>query len=192
MEKVLLSAYASVIDGERAFYCSMPLTSGRRFVEWAAGHGLTSADVDSADPALSDDHYRSVIRPNRDHAQQVVRKLRERTRNIVIDPSALPSVPGWTQGDWRSFWADVIERFAHAVYFVDDWAYSNGCAYEFYVAHRLGRSTFDERYQPITLSAGLEKIREATADLCQQGQTTDFLEEVIGLLEALQPTPAAA
>lgn len=54
--ELLLSTYASVLDGKRALYCSMPITSGPRFLAWLAKHGITASDVDSTKQALREDH----------------------------------------------------------------------------------------------------------------------------------------
>jgi hypothetical protein len=163
----------------------MPITSGQRFLVWLAKHKITASDVDSTKQTLREDHRQSVIVPNRKHAQQVVHTIRAHSNEIVIDPSALPYIPDWTQEDWRSFWEHVIERFARAVYFVDDWAYSNGCAYEFYVAHRLGLPVYDERGELLDLAAGRKKINDAASDFKERNHPTSFHVEVLELLNTL-------
>ena len=190
--ELLLSTYASILDGKRALYCSMPITSGRRFLDWLAKHRITAADVDSTKQALREDHRQSVIIPNREHAQQVVHAIRTRNNEVVIDPSALPHIPNWTQHVWRSFWEHVIERFAQAVYFVDDWAYSNGCAYEFYVAHRLGLPVYDEHSNLLDLTTGKEKIVAAAADFEKRNHPADFHVEILELIDTLSVTSTEA
>ena len=182
---LMLDVYASVLDGGAAAYCSTPITSGRRFIAWLEGIGKSFADVDAAGSAYHEQHLKEVIEPNRLHAQRVIRKLREASGRVIIDPTAVPYIEGWTQVDWRTFWRRVIERYAHTAYFVDDWCYSNGCAYEFWVAHRKGIPTLDEHQQPLSREQGISLICKAADEMDQLGASTTFLREVQRDLERL-------
>lgn len=175
----MLEVYKSVLDTNGVFYCSAPITSGKRYLDWLKRIEKQFVDIDSADKSYHELHFKEVINPNRKHAQKVIERLRQQTGNIVVDPTALPCISGWTQQDWRSFWQQVIERYATTAFFVNDWQYSNGCVYEFYVAQKKGIPTFNEEQQPLNLAIGIDMITEAILSVQQRGGSTSFVEEVL-------------
>ena len=85
------------------------------------------------------------------------------------------------QDDYRRLWAGVIERYVTLVVFVDGWAYSDGCAFEFFVAKAHDLGTVDQRESPIGLDVGMVAIRSAIADL----QGVDDVAFLGRVLEAL-------
>jgi hypothetical protein len=119
-------------------------------VEWYAteGHRLRT-DVALYERA----HREKVMLPNCEAAGPVVSELRARSL-IAIDPTAF-SPAGWTQPEFREFWALVIRRFACEVRFVDGWEYSDGCAYECLVACEEGLR--------MTTAAGVLRREEPTS-----------------------------
>lgn len=181
----MLEVYKSVADSTDVLYCSAPITSGRRYIEWLERIGECFADLDGVDNSHREAHYNEVIEPNRTHAQQFIQKLRARSCCIVVDPTALPSLPGWSQPDWRSFWGKVIERYATEAFFINDWQYSNGCVYEFWVAHSKGIPVFSEDKQLLTLKVGISLIMEAVIKIQQHNQPTDFLEQTLDNINKL-------
>ena len=184
---MMLEVYKSVLGGEKALYVSLPITSGRRFIEWLELTGKCAADVDNLDKRGKESHNTQVVIPNSVHAKQVIQRIRETTRQIVIDPSAIPPITGWKQEDWRFFWGQVIERYAAAALFVDDWQYSNGCVYEFWIAHKQGIPTMDEQKRSLQLEQGVGLITESSAEMRRHGASTDFVEQVLRDLEQISP-----
>ncbi len=182
---LMLEVYESVVDGTDIFYCSAPVTSGKRYINWLEQIGKSFADIDSADKDYQESHFREVIEPNRLHAQQIIQRLREQTGCIVVNPTALPPLPDWTQRDWYSFWGKVIERYVTTAFFINDWQYSKGCVYEFWVAQREGIPTFDEGKCPLSLEAGINMVAEAIAIMQQQGQSIAFIETILDKLKEL-------
>ena len=181
----MLDVYESVLDGETACYCSAPVTSGKRYIDWLKRIGKNFADIDAAHADYHEHHFQEVIAPNRAHAQRIIQKLRTERGQVVIDPTAIPYIEGWTQHDWRSFWQRVIERYVRTAFFIDDWQYSNGCVYEFWVAHKKGIPTLDEKGRALTLEAGITLIEKALAEMRQQGTPASFIESVLPDLAAL-------
>jgi hypothetical protein len=55
----------------------------------------------------------------------------------------------------------VIEYYITTAFFINDWQYSNGCVYEFWVAQKKGIPTFSETQQPLNLKTGVNLINEA-------------------------------
>lgn len=182
---MMVEVYKSVLGTDEVLYCSSPVTSGKRYIDWLESIGKKFADIDSADETHRILHHQEVIEPNRQHAQVIIQNLRYKTGKIVVDPTALPHIPGWTQQDWRLFWQQVIECYITTAFFVNDWQYSNGCVYEFWVAQKKGIPTFSETQQPLNLKAGINLINEAIITLQQRQGNTKFIEKVFQDLENL-------
>lgn len=182
---LMLEVYESVVDGTDVFYCSAPITSGKRYISWLKRIEQRFVDIDNADKDCRESHLREVIEPNRLHAQQLIQRLRKQTGCIVVNPTTLPPLPGWTQRDWYSFWGKVIERYVTTAFFINDWQYSKGCVYEFWVAQRQGIPSFDEGKHPLSLEAGINMVAEAVAVIQQQGQSTSFIEMTLDRLKEL-------
>jgi len=175
--RALLEILASVIEGRTAVYLSAPITSGKRFSEW---HTQRNGDFNPSHPEHRAEHQREVIDPNRAHAQSIARPLRSQWAKVLIDPTAVADFPEWTQGDYRCLWAHVIQQYVDTIIFVDNWQYSNGCAYEFLIAQQTGAATLREDQQPLTLTDGEQLIRMALADMRGQPfSSTLFLEQVV-------------
>ena len=175
----ILGAIGCLVASRSAVYVSTPLTTGRRWAEWAAQAGAPNPGNRDYGRLLE----AAVVGPNRENARHFVQALRTETHATVIDPSALPDVSGWTQPDYRAFWAEVIERYAQTVVFLDGWEYSHGCAYEYLVATKCGAETLSQDMAPITLSQAIALIRAAIQEFLKRGQPVDFLEEIVGRLD---------
>ena len=177
---LLLEGLASVIEGRTATYVSSPLTTGQTAAEWHLRNG--------GRPAADDEGFRrDVMEPNRTAAASYVRELRK-TRGVVIDPTAMGDLPGWTQPDYRYFWGRVIELYANEVVFRDAWQHSSGCAYEFFVALQSGASTIREDLTPLSLEDGQALVRAAVEECETRGVSAEFLR---GVVEALGEVAAA-
>lgn len=159
----LLNILGSVIVGRAAVYVSAPITSGRRLALWV---GSRNVEFDPSHPENQAEFQREVLEPNCAHAQDVVSSLRKKFPNVVIDPTALKDIDGWTQDDYRHLWAKVIEQYATTVVFVDGWQYSNGCSYEFLISYQSASEhcplVLNENLKPLTIEQGLKHIRAAT------------------------------
>ncbi len=181
----MLEVYKSVLNQNGVLYCSAPVTSGKRYLDWLECIGKNFIDIDRADKNYHDSHFREVIEPNRKHAQRFIFQLREETEQIVIDPTALSPIPEWKQQDWRSFWRQVIEKYVSTVFLVDDWQYSNGCVYEFWIAQKNEIPTLNEDRQTLNLATGINMIAETIVKVKQKGGNTTFIEEILNNLKSL-------
>ncbi len=161
---MMLMVYASVINGNYAVYCSAPITTGRRYFDWLKKIEQSFLDIDNTDIRYRESHFQEVIEPNRAHAQNIINEIRKKSL-IVIDPTALDNIDGWTQEDWYYFWGKVIERYADNVLFIDGWQYSNGCVTEFWVACTKQIPVLDENQCFLSLEKGIEMIKEAISIL---------------------------
>lgn len=184
--EAMLNVLSTAVEGRAAVYLSAPITSGRRYTAWRVSRG------GSAPEPSQEEVRREVIEHNRAHAARVAQWLRSSCGATLVDPTRLEDLPGWTQDDYRTFWALVVERFACRVFFLDDWQYSNGCSYEFLTALRCGVPTFDERERPLSLAEGMRLVGAAVAEMRGQSLPTSFLERVLEELARLHSTETEA
>jgi hypothetical protein len=174
---IILEGVASVVEGRTATYVSSPLTTGQTASEWHLRNG-------SRAPAGDEGFRRDVIEPNRTAAAAYVRALRK-TRGVVIDPTAMGDLRGWTQPDYRFFWGRVIELYANEVVFRDGWQHSSGCSYEFFVAVQSGALTLREDLTRLALEDGQALVRAAVEECETRGVSAAFLRGVVAALGEL-------
>ncbi len=178
--EILTEVLTSVVDGRSALYVSSPLTTGQRAFEWhRKNSGVTSLAQMEPHPAFR----RDVMEPNRDEAARFTRDLRETSNRLVIDPTAVGDLPGWTQADYRVFWGRVIERYVETAVFRDGWQYSSGCAYEFLAASTAGAQLLNEDLTPLALEEGRALLADAVRESRTRGLPAEFLEHVLETLE---------
>jgi hypothetical protein len=175
-----LGTFAAVIEGRQATYVSSPLTTGPRAYEWHQRNGSKTRPQ----AKFKED----VLEPNKADASKFVKDLRKRTSRIVIDPTALPDLPGWEQSDYRFFWGRVIETYCDQVILRDGWQFSSGCSYEYFVAASLGLTTLRENMAPLPFSEAHELLQMAIAETERHGTKAAFLRSVSDALmqEALR------
>ncbi|HAF13408.1 MAG TPA: hypothetical protein DHU55_01110 [Blastocatellia bacterium] len=177
--EALLNILASVVVERSAVYVSAPITSGKRLAKWL---GSRNVEFDPSHPESYAEFQREVLEPNCEHAQDIITNLRKQFPNVVIDPTALRDIDGWTQDDYRYLWARVLEQYATTVVFIDGWQYSNGCSYEFLVSYQSSSDhcplVLNENLKPLTLDQGLTLIRAAISEMKEAGLSTEFLERV--------------
>jgi hypothetical protein len=173
--EAFVAGLSSVLDRGTAIYVSSPLTSGRRAAEWHLQNGRDENP---------EGFRRHVFALNRADAACFAQELRARTHREVIDPGAVDDLEGWTQNDYRVCWGRVIQEYAKTVVFRDGWQYSNGCAYEFAVAHEAGLEVVTDDWSPLSSADGRALLVAATEDLRSQDASVEFLEGVVASLDA--------
>jgi hypothetical protein len=145
--------------GNRVLYISVPITSGRRFLEWYSEEGC------NLNP-YSDEYFeqkeKHVLIPNQDSSKIIIENIRQRTSCTVIDPSNLENTElKWEQKEFYDFWDEFISDCVDEVLFVDGWEYSIGCCYEFASAVEKGKIIIDQSMLPFSLEVGIARIRKS-------------------------------
>src|SRR5436853_6757845 len=108
IEKIL-EVMRGVVPAHSAIYVSAPITSGRRLTDWYVRSNGSLPNRSHPDYATQ--HIREVIEPNRAHAAAIVHDVRTRFPNrIIIDPTAVADLDGWTKDDNRTFCGGVNRR----------------------------------------------------------------------------------
>jgi hypothetical protein len=180
--ELMLQAYESALAPRTAIYCSAPITSGRRYIEWLqTRRERTSIDeLSNEERAL---HQKHVIEPNQRHGKQVADRLRQRSGKPVIDPTAVGPVEGWRQADWIAFWEEVIGRYVSELVMIEGWEYSFGCTHEFWFAQSHDLPCYNESISLISPSDAVRSIRRAIGELEAINVDAAKLKSVLRLLE---------
>ncbi len=174
----LAKTFAAVVEGHDAVYVSSPLTTGESYIEWRS----TSSAPDVGDAMYAEAFSRAVVEPNRERAREYVARLRGERAEVVIDPTALPDLAGWSQEDYRSLWGEVIARYVRLLVLRNGWEHSDGCTYEFVVAIQSGIPIEHEDVSPMTREEGIELIRASVAQRQAIGISVEF---ALAALDAL-------
>lgn len=170
-EAILSTFECQAIDSDMVVYLSTPITSGVLAVH--SKRGGVSSLYDTA--TTQDETPADSIRHNAARADAFAQAARSRySGHIVIDPSRLLDVPGFTQPDYHHLWCAFIERYSSVVAFNDSWEFSTGCALEFVTAISCEKETLNSSFQPIAAHEGLQLLRVATQLLTEIGRPTDL------------------
>jgi hypothetical protein len=181
--EAFLNLLGSVIDDRTAVYISAPITSGWRLADWVNSRNV---DFDSSHAESYVEFQRKVLEPNYQHAQNIIRNLRKQFTEVVINPTKLKDIEGWSQDDYRYLWGRVIEQYAGTVIFIDGWQYSNGCSYEFLVSQQCSKNesrlVLNEQLEPLSPETGIALIESAISEVRRANIPTEFLEQVAAQL----------
>lgn len=160
--EVLLKLIGLCADDRHPFsYLSVPITTGRAYLDYHAGAGQGAEG--------SAGHGRKLARTdNERRAIATAQRLRGKLPGTVIDPSRV-TISGWEQDDYHIFWVEVIKRYTETMYFLDGWQYSDGCAIEFATAIQLGLPAFTEHMKPLDSSDGHELLHSAIDEYLSVG-----------------------
>jgi hypothetical protein len=182
--RLLVEVLSSALAQRSTWYLSTPITTGARFSEWQE-----TQDLKPTDREYAASFAKHVVEPNIEAAKEVVERLRGDSR-IVIDPTSVGAIEGWSQADYHVFWGEVIETFSHSVVFMNGWHESNGCVYEFVVAQRAGCSTYGQDLSPIDVTVAIRLIEGVIEGARQSGESRRFLEGAVRQLRSTSMTGA--
>ncbi len=167
--RMALLALDCVLNGEKAVYASSELTTGPRLYRLLREWKLK--DTAALKKALGEAEFQRLIwDPNAAEADAFARELRSRIpgRPLVVTPAPFLA-PGWGQEEYLAFWETAIRTRFQALYFSDDWEWSNGCTFELAVAWDAGLPTYTASGQSLGLEDGVALIVRAAEALETEG-----------------------
>ena len=177
--EVLLSVVERCADNRHPFaYLSVPLTTGRAFIE-----SLARRDGAPVDPERVRADRNITVAHNRRRAYEAAARLRASLSGMVIDPSRFADVPGWEQADYHTFWIMVIEQYAEKIFFLDGWQYSVGCTIEFGTAVQLGLPMLTNHLTPLDAATGKKLVLAAIDEYSAAGLDTEPLRDALSIAE---------
>lgn len=176
--KQLLQVYRTVINDTSAIYISTPMTSGLLYMK-----AFESLTEDEKKTGLDADRRNSLFNENCQHARSVAAMTRLHfPTSVVIDPTRI-EIEGWEQNDYLTFWRQVIIDNVQVIRFVNNWHYSNGCAYEFLIGAITNKVMIDEEENTIYPLKGRDLIQRAYDEHLENGYDNQFLLSVIKSLD---------
>lgn len=152
-------------------YLSTPMTTGKRYLKTV-----------QFDLPINKNKF---LKQNMQNAKKVCKKIQAIVDLPVINPT-IYQLENFESNDYLAFWVELIQLGCKTVYFVDDWEYSCGSAYEFLIAQQIGIPCLDQNGEPISLSEGYKKLSAAIED-SQLYVDTSFLKQVKNDLLKINP-----
>ena len=182
----VLSGIDCALNGERAIYCSSELTTGVRLYDCLREHHLrTSRELKDK---LGEQWFEAnVFKANSRGATEFAHAVRARLGNetMVITPAPF-DCQGWSQLEYLFFWEELIRTRIKAVWFNENWEYSNGCTFELSVALDEELATFDREGNPLEPEQAIRKIEKAIDRLDADQFDTAKLREALDRLHAMR------
>jgi hypothetical protein len=178
--EVLLSVVGRCVDERHPFaYLSVPLTTGRAYMELRARYAAMGNECDEEFQAERE----RTIAENRGRAHEAAERLRANLPGMIIDPSRFTDVQGWEQKDYHAFWAKVIGQYAEEVFFLDGWQYSVGCTIEFSEAVKLGLPTLTTELAALNAATGRQLVHAAVNEYIEVGLDHEPLRDALSITE---------
>jgi hypothetical protein len=156
------------------------MTTGPAFVRWKQQLGN---EITESDRRYWIEHQSKVVEENLARVAPVVVRLRKTLPDPLIEPTSL-SVAGWTQGDYRAFWCEVIRRWCHSIVLSEGWQFSTGCCFEATAAIHMGLHLLNEDLEEIDTAVVAANVSEARDELVSIGMATDDYLDAAELLLA--------
>lgn len=144
-------------------YVSTPMTTGKRYFE----------ALKSGKPFNRED----ILKQNADRARFLEKKLKGARKTRTIINPAEHKFEGFGPDDYLGFWVEVIKSKCEILYFVDNWEYSSGSAYEFLQAQSKNIPCYTESMMFMHDYDGLNKIKKAVEEW-RPYIDTSFLQSV--------------
>jgi hypothetical protein len=174
----MLQPYATLISGKNAIYVSTPMTSGLLYMD-----SLAKMTPEERNTGLSEQAKQQLFEQNCQHAKTVAAMTKWMYPHAyVIDPTQF-SMKGWEQNDYLTFWREVLLGYVNTIRFVNNWYYSNGCAYEFLVGATSNKIMIDEGGKTINVREGRNLIKKAYDEHLTNGYDNTFLLDVVKALD---------
>ncbi len=167
----------SVFNGARGIYLSGPITTGRKYLNWYCNYGKYIQD----NTKYKEEHYSNIIAVNIDKILSFAKELPVAENEIIIEPASF-DVNGWTQPDYLYYWGRLIEEYIDKIIFMNEWYYSNGCIYEYYVGLKKGIELVNQDFEPISTEKAIsliqKSIEEYTSNLIDVPFQKELLKEI--------------
>jgi hypothetical protein len=184
--QIVLSGIDCVLHREHVIYCSSELTTGARLYNALRQYNLKTAK--QLKQLMGESWFKAtILEPNVNSAIEFAEAVRcsfpERT--IVVTPAPF-GAPGWSQHEYLAFWEELLRSRIKSAWFNRNWEFSNGCAFEFAVAHDAGLPTFDQGGNTIDLRAGIRALEAAVEALESEGIPCVKLRENLERLQAVR------
>lgn len=172
----LLACYSCFHTNKPIGYFSSPISTGIRYYDWLAKNN-DKKTLNGKPPVDLESFQEHVIKCNIQDANTALNSL-VTNGDIIVNPASAGCLSGWEPEDYANLWRRVIELNIDYVVFNNGWSYSDGCAYEFYVAQTSGKKCFEINKHEISLYYGKQIIKDSLAYIKSLGFTSNMLEKI--------------
>jgi hypothetical protein len=185
--EMAFSSIDCVLCDAHAIYASTELTTGKRLYDALREHACKTAT--ELREKMGADWFRSNLwNVNVEMAMQFAKSIHGTLTedSLVITPAPF-TAPGWNQQEYLAFWETLLRTRIKSVWFNKNWQFSNGCTFEFAVAHDADLPTYDDQGKSLTLRLGIELVTEAIRRLEADKFDASKLRENLERLLARDP-----
>ncbi len=173
--ELILGAFECLVDGKRAVYIAVPITTGIRLWEVAKSHKISQLrDIGKKYP---DAFHRCVLKPNLKDAKRISEQVRKKNV-LAIDPSRL-MINEWSQDDYAQLWKSVLKSRVDRVALSPNWVYSLGCLEEYLTAFKSGLAITNLAGKKVTLDDAKLEIEQALIKGKAWGINTLYLQKAL-------------
>lgn len=177
----LFNILKNLFSENEIIYMSTPINTGGRFIDW---YSLIGKDIIDNDQ-FNKQRFTCVIQPNIINAKENIRKIRQKTNKIVIDPTNFENeMLGWSQNEFYEFWDRVIKTLVNHVVFLDGWEFSIGCCFEMLSAIESGIAIYSQDEKALTVEDVVDKLNNSI-NRYKSNNLTDW-EKIHNILEKVK------
>jgi hypothetical protein len=186
---MVFSGIDCVLNDEPAIYCSSELTTGARLYAAFREHQVKTRDElkeKLGKPWFSANIFDANVKLGKQFAQCVRNRLTDKTIVITPGPFSAPARENWSQREYLFFWERLLRSWRiKSACFNQNWQFSNGCTFEFAVAHDARLPTLDHDGEPLELEEGIQLMESAIDRLESDGFDTAELRENLARLQVI-------
>lgn len=157
----LFSILKNLFSDNEIVYVSTPINTGEMFINWysSVGKNLIDNSVE-----FNKERHKNVIEPNIRKAKENIKKIRNETNKVVIDPTNFENgILEWNQDEFYQFWDNVIKTLVNSVIFLDGWEFSIGCCIEILSAIENEIDIYSQSMRKLTIEEIELKLENSIA-----------------------------
>ncbi len=150
----------NLFSGNEILYVSTPINTGERFISWYNSVGKTLIENSTE---YNEEKTKNVIEPNMINAKVIIKKIRQSTGKVIIDPTTFEDKTlQWSQDDFYIFWDKVIKELVNEIIFLDGWEYSIGCCCELLSAFENNINIYSQDMRKLTIEESITRLNNSS------------------------------
>jgi hypothetical protein len=181
--EVIFQVLDSVVPDGEGSYLAAPISTGRRYFQALANHGVH--DFPSLLAIIGEDEYLRTVRwPNVTEGEAVATRLRQQGVRYLINTGPI-FIREWDGRDYMNLCLKLIERKVKAAYFHPEWAYSAGAVEEFLFCAQRGITLSTPESEVLTLEDGRTSLESVRTHLQSLSYPTDVVDKQLAEIDKL-------
>lgn len=172
--------YGDTLISSNYTYISSPITTGIKLLN------LINLDHKQSlllkDEYFNDEYKEIVIEQNIQSIRNFKIKNKLTETGGIIDPSGFEESE-WSQIDYLFFWGEIIKKYVNKIIFLNEWYYSRGCIYEFYLGLKKDIKLVNENFIDLNNKDCLLCIQQAMDQYKRNKLDTSLQETILKEIE---------